>query len=470
MYCSQEHQKLDFPSHKAICKAIHALDATGPSASAGSAGPGAGDKKSSRVHNETQRYHRIIRDRTELARILKRPLFSREISLTIFRPTCQVCCVRAGEVIEGSGQKAVLTKCTSCHITLFCKEHLAEGQREHRQHCATYEVVLKCGQIIRDFQLKRENLTWVPDGQDGLVVHEKSYQKLYPSWDRYWKRRRAPVMMYSPLLKLFSTHLSLPLTLLWAMSQPAVATLLKADTVSSLTVHFIGATASFELQFVEKYEEIMHLLPGLRVLNLVFVGPELPIPKQDPRTPARVIDDLGMQLTYSLCGSCPEGNEMRLFSFRSTYDHLIQRWEKDSKQFDYRKADVLVALNSGVHLFAKGSTQDSWHSTLTLLAKQQDAGRPIIWTAYSKDEAILTAARLESYGARFLLAPQENPFRSLLPSREPTGLLSSPFYYHNGQVMLTQGFLPPQEVQAHHEWRDTMEKLPHLDLIRQSQV
>ena len=47
------------------------------------------------------------------------------------------------------------------------------------------------------------------------------------------------------------------------------------STATTLVIHFIGAHQDQELLAVTKYEEMFHLLPNLKSLTIVLVGPEL---------------------------------------------------------------------------------------------------------------------------------------------------------------------------------------------------
>ena len=178
-------------------------------------------------------------------------------------------------------------------------------------------------------------------------------------------------------------------------------------------------------------------------------------------------------------------------------------------QRSYVRPDVCIALNAGVHLYEKGSANDTWDTTLQAIRQMHI---PFGVTSYGHEEAVQDAARLESYGFDWLLECRKNPFKSLMPQREPTPLNQSSFYFHNSHVMVaiggdnsnnntrTEGSEPsePSEgknlkqaekkkvvqrvevkqstsvnlrtvVLSGDKWRKQEEKLPHLDLIRKSQ-
>lgn len=47
-----------------------------------------------------------------------------------------------------------------------------------------------------------------------------------------------------------------------------------------LTIHLIGAEMEFEVDVFQKWEIfLLHIMPALKTLNIVFIGPELNAPK-----------------------------------------------------------------------------------------------------------------------------------------------------------------------------------------------
>ena len=265
----------------------------------------------------------------------------------------------------------------------------------------------------------------------------------------------------------------------------------------------------FELAFLPKFEELLHLTPALTRLELVFVGPEITL-------------TYPQEVDYDDCPACrAAGKRLRVFFSPRTYHGFIADEAKGrarlaaaraarselapsesttptdipepvfgahklhtATELGYRPPDLLVAFNAGLHMFKKGKGAapafspaaaaspaggdganegaakeggaasasssssaggiasrsgggaDSWHETLSLIFPPPPApplrvapqfgglyaetagldgggaGRsvPLLVTAYSKDEVILSAARVESYGARFPLPPRANPF------------------------------------------------------------
>jgi len=62
---------------------------------------------------------------------------------------------------------------------------------------------------------------------------------------------------------------------------------------------------------------------------------------------------------------------------------------------------------------------------------------PTAFTSFNQTEANEDAAVLEKLGASFFLPPQENPFHSLHPMREPEAM--NKFYYNHYYVMGIHG-------------------------------
>ena len=142
----------------------------------------------------------------------------------------------------------------------------------------------------------------------------------------------------------------------------------------------------------------------------------------------------------------------------------------------FSKPDLVIAMNAGLHLYERASTNDSWHATMQALVALQV---PVAVTCYGLEEAIQDAARLESYDFMWVQEPTLNPFRSLMPQREPTPLNSNNFFYHNHYVMIATSLndagssesksRASESVSGSDKWRKKESRLPFLNLIKQSQ-
>jgi hypothetical protein len=167
----------------------------------------------------------------------------------------------------------------------------------------------------------------------------------------------------------------MPLTLVWSMERAFGAAHLNDSTrVANTTIHIVGAELNYEGVLINKFEEILHLVPAIEHLTLVFIGPLLP---------QEAVDGLA-NLNMQLCDSC-QGEEktrkLTLAAFCGTYrDYFASSSSSSSSAFGI--PDLVMAYNAGVHLFKRGSDRDSWHNTLEFLANDPHmAGVPIAVTS-----------------------------------------------------------------------------------------
>lgn len=301
----------------------------------------------------------------------------------------------------------------------------------------------------------------------------------------YYNWREAPIEMYSPLLTLFTTNLSQPLSIVYGLERTyGVAAL---ENMRVLTVDIVGATNSFEAQFPDKYEEILHLLPRLRELHLRFIGPTLRAPAAPASSSSSSSASMhagnssssssssgeGHVFTHPLCDDC-SGRKYTISFHSSMYHDFLASAASSSSSSPSTAPSLIVAFNSGLHLFEQGSSNDTWDATLRAMLSHNDT--PVLLTSYSKEEQILDSARLEAYDANFVMQPTLNPFRSLLPQREPTGLPEQPHYYHNQYIFAVKGTGSASASAAggsggrgDGKWTLAAAKIPYIDLIKMSQ-
>ncbi len=252
-------------------------------------------------------------------------------------------------------------------------------------------------------------------------------------WDAYLKHRVSPTMrdMYSKLASassrlgdllssyendlspsleaIITENLSFPMTILFGLHQLfhlSEATYQKnfLSVMSfvprfgkTLIVHVIGAANVPELVGTGKYEEILHLLPHIQTLELVFIGPEM------VHRHRQVKQTL---FGRSLAITCVHGLYHVAVSPGSLHSVLPQH---------LRKPHLAVAYNCGVH-----DTQDSWSPTITFLVNNNI---PTAFTSFTEDEAAADAKIISKCGANIIYS-SKNPFSSrrlLCDSSIPTG-------------------------------------------------
>lgn len=209
--------------------------------------------------------------------------------------------------------------------------------------------------------------------------------------------------------------LSIPLTLLAALEQ----SLDNLRTRTKLTIHFVGA-AGKEFHTIGAMEEVLHLLPKLKVVQLVYVGPELPSTLPD------FINDRA-------CFVCrPLGRKRTTITWTGLYQDFVK-----TVQYKAHPPDIFAILNSG---FSEVGTV-SWIPTLKFIL---ESGVPAVLTSYSKPEALQELAIMRTLGARVTQELAPNPWRGGGPSRPyltPFGVSDECWHvaYNNHYRYMVQG-------------------------------
>lgn len=194
---------------------------------------------------------------------------------------------------------------------------------------------------------------------------------------------------------LFATdNLTMPLTILSALED------IKWDK-PDLNVHIVGATAR-ELLALGNFEEIIHLIPGLRNLHITAAGPGL------------AGGDLGQQgapflpkTPVDCCPACKADGRTRSISI---YQGLYHDFA-NTPHFD--KPDLAVLFNSG--WFDGDDAESDWAPTIKLLT---EGDVPALFTTYNEQEALNESFKLKAMGANFLVQAGENKWKGLLPTPE----------------------------------------------------
>ncbi|SMR44669.1 unnamed protein product [Zymoseptoria tritici ST99CH_3D1] len=165
-----------------------------------------------------------------------------------------------------------------------------------------------------------------------------------------------------------------------------------------LLLHIVGATVR-EHSRGAIFEDLLHLLPGLKRLKVIFGGLELPV---------RV--GAGNTNNVPICASCTTRGRTYTFSeFTSTYHDYVQTSA-------YRQPDLAVLFHTGRRLlsvgFGGGLLQGTWAPTTRHLV---DSGTLTLCTSFTAHEAARDAEELDSLPAKFLLRPEMNKWRGLVP-------------------------------------------------------
>jgi hypothetical protein len=203
---------------------------------------------------------------------------------------------------------------------------------------------------------------------------------------------------------LLSELLTCPLTLIYALEK------LKTSFKKNLVIHVVGAGA-FECTFLQKWEVILHCLPQLSCVCIVFIGPEI---------------EEGLETTCALCVNCQEkGRELRAHFQSGKLYHQYATSET------FLMPDVIAAYNCGLHEY-EGTSTDAWLPSIPFLVKFDQT--PLILTSYTNDEAYKDVARILDCckdGLTVYLKCAKNPFASKHPYRDWGSDISDVFFQNN---------------------------------------
>lgn len=188
-------------------------------------------------------------------------------------------------------------------------------------------------------------------------------------------------------------------TLTMPLSVAAALEDVQLTSTSSLTIHLLGATGR-EFLGMSAFEEILHLIPTLKSLDITAVGPSSQLYGQG-------LEGYAPRYDLPCCETCQsQGRKRPISAYKGLYHDFA------SSSF-YEKPDLIVAFNSGC---VDGDDADSdWDRTIRLIV---DSGIPALFTTYNPREAWHEQVKMRSLGAKFIVEPEKNKWSSLVPMPE----------------------------------------------------
>ncbi|KAJ7186817.1 hypothetical protein C8R46DRAFT_981142 [Mycena filopes] len=180
---------------------------------------------------------------------------------------------------------------------------------------------------------------------------------------------------------------SIPLTLLATLEEllPDIA------TRQTLCIHIVGASER-EIYSARMMEEILHYLPRLKHVTLVYVGLTVP-PVPPPASPNLA------------CDVCQGLGRSRLSErYLGSYHDFAA-----SPLYSRHPPDLVAGFNTGL-----GEVQVAgWRASLEIIL---ESGVPAVFTAYSWLEVLSDVDVLRGLGAFIHQSPQKNKWRGVIPS------------------------------------------------------
>ncbi|TVY37365.1 putative protein MSS51-like protein, mitochondrial [Lachnellula subtilissima] len=308
-------------------------------------------------------------------------------------------CYRSAPQLEPRNQ---LRPCQTCHIAAFC----ADCPQEHpASECKTFQTIRQDETFaIQHYQRTQKDFE--------IICTERPKETYLPlstatGWHDYFTRisdkgeflsevtsEMQPatddpmVVKLAGLMRLASGTSSMALTILAALE----AVFPDISTRTTMKIHFIGA-AGPELNGLMVFEELLHLLPSLKNLELTLVGFELPEPTEDT----------AMEL--ECCPDCTAASRTRILRLWKGGYHDY------AKEDVYQKPDLAVAFHTGFSQEMK----EEWLPTVQYLAAAQ---HPTLFTTYNEKEMEEETAILDRFGANFLQRGEINKWKGVCPMLE----------------------------------------------------
>lgn len=166
--------------------------------------------------------------------------------------------------------------------------------------------------------------------------------------------------------------------------------------------------------FRQVCEFLLHWMPALKSVDIVFVGPELCVYDGD---------------NWQFCGECAarEATVRHEFATALYVDYCASA--------TYERPDIVAVFNCGFHEY-QNAAADPWAGSLPRLLAPNV---PLLITSYTRGEAKQDLERLKPIIDNRVvktIACQRNRFRSLLPLRDWSS--PSEFYYKNNFYTVIQ--------------------------------
>ncbi|XP_030570961.1 uncharacterized protein LOC115770035 isoform X1 [Drosophila novamexicana] len=190
-----------------------------------------------------------------------------------------------------------------------------------------------------------------------------------------------------------------------------------------LTIHLVGAEMEFEVDVFQKWEIfLLHILPAVATLNVVFVGPEL-------NTKNISFDQLSK---IRCCRLCRKAQRTVKYHFEN------QLYHNYCSAADFQKPDLACFFNSGLYRATGYALEDTWPETIRATLNLKC---PVVVTSYTKYEAPLDLSHFLNQSNRQLsvvLPPTTNPFGSEKPERNFISDDDAPFMFKNFQCFVIE--------------------------------
>ncbi|KAJ7485196.1 hypothetical protein B0H11DRAFT_2018436 [Mycena galericulata] len=387
-YCGETCQKKDWKIHKELCKQFSKVN----------------EHELAKGYPEDgvlglERYLLERAFRTELFRDASEahPYGRFPVQFITNEKKCRVCFRTPFQDAERS-----FTPCPKCNLAWWCssecKDHFPKVHRP--ENCADYytEAAVDAVRIayakarrsrrMLMFPTESTRTSYIPLSK--LTGWADYYKKVYPEFKigiyfiaKEFQSAHPDATRAVELLATEST--SIPLTLMSALED----TLPDLPKRQNLCIHVVGASER-ELISTRMMEELLHHLPHLKSVTMIYVGPDV---FENPE-PANLA-----------CSDCQRAGRRRSTVRCPTKYHEFAA----SSQFRAYPPDLIVGFNTGL-----GEVEvEGWRPSLETIL---DSRVPALFTAYTRSEVTNDMLMLRRLGAFVLKDVEENKWRGAVPT------------------------------------------------------
>ncbi|XP_017019412.1 uncharacterized protein [Drosophila kikkawai] len=382
-YCSGGHMRED-QEHRQLCYALRqTVDHKGHEMF----------YKCGDFSAEQFRSYRIVCIR-QVEKEMNRPLSATEQELLLFPLICSESKCREHRLKR-------LSICGGCGEVAFCKDKPEHLSKEHTKWCGSYRLFkafvmfqAKFGRmepslpnkVLKELPMACSNTRQVMKKLNFNVTNECEYAAL--------------------------TQVSTgPLTAWFALKLCE-----RLRDCEQLTLHLIGAEIEFEVDILQKWELfLLHLMPAVKTLNVVFIGPEL--------NPNNISFEQLKKI--KCCLSCRKAKRTVNYHFENRLYHDY------CKQSEFLQPNLICFFNSGLYRSTGFGFEDTWPDTIQASLNLKC---PVVVTSYTKYEAPLDLVHFVNQSNRHInvvLPPTTNPFSSEKPERNFISDNEAPFMFKN---------------------------------------
>lgn len=376
-YCSNEHQKSNWKTHKYLCKAIaKSMKVIIPSI---------------KDFNDWRDYRYSLKVAWEST--LDRKLKLHENLMWMFLRACSICFKMEN-----------LEECPNCLMVSYCNEH----NGHHKVHLVYCEDLKLCHAIDR--YLIENNVL------PSIELKQSVSTKILPNtFTKFICLMDEEIGNDNVVETLKHWSVDLVGTIIYGLHTSGVY------INEKLILHIVGAS-NHEMQkdWGNLTEIMFHWFSNVREITFYLIGPDVVKNNVEPED---------YQSTF--CSSCKRKSCSFRFLYYKEYLHEC---------FDYlEKPDAVFVFNSGISENEYNVGSDTWKYSLEYLIKYINV--PTILTAYTLQEAVLDLRRFDTFkNVQYIIQHQKNPYRSTRPFRD-WSTENEPIYFNDNYISIIKRYL-----------------------------